>query len=253
MLKVLTLLARHDVAGAARLAHKNGEYYLALLISQAGSSLAFKSMLQKQLGLWMENRTDAYITNDRLRIFSLLAGIPIWETSNTKINTCEGMDWIKAIAHHLWYVISPVGSITDALVEYEYACGIRTDSQRDEDVYAAEPTPSYAQSPSPFRLVTIFYDYDLILIYNFISQGSLLPIDFSLLPPEQSSRETGQSTKPHLECLGECSFLAIVAATPSFRLFASVADSFCPAHSSFCFAIGELRAVALGCLRLASP
>ena len=149
-------MARHDVAGAARLAHKNGEYYLALMIAQAGSSLAFKNMLQRQLHLWTESRADKWITNDRLRILSLLAGIPVWETTSCKINTCDGMDWIKALAHHLWYVISPVGSITDALVEYEHACGIRTDSENEPEIYAAEPIPSYAKSPSPFRLVINF-------------------------------------------------------------------------------------------------
>lgn len=148
--EVLTLLARHDVAGAARLAHKNGEYYLALLISQAGSSLAFKGMLQRQLHLWTENRADAFITEDRLRVFALLAGITVWETTHGKINTCEGMDWIKALAHHLWYVISPVGSITDALLEYEAACGISKDESGVE-VYASGPTPSYSQSPTQFR------------------------------------------------------------------------------------------------------
>ena len=42
--QVLSLLARHDVAAAARLAQKNDEHYLALLISQASSSLAFKGI-----------------------------------------------------------------------------------------------------------------------------------------------------------------------------------------------------------------
>jgi len=150
----LTLLARHDVAGAARLAHKNGEYYLALLISQAGSSLAFKGMLQRQLNLWTENRADAFITQDRLRVFALLAGITVWETTHGKINTCEGMDWIKALAHHLWYVISPVGSITDALLEYEAACGISSD-QDGAEIYASEPSPSYSQTSTSFRYAFI--------------------------------------------------------------------------------------------------
>jgi len=147
---VLTLLARHDVAGAARLAHKNGEFYLALLISQAGSSTAFKSMLQRQLHMWTDNRSDSFITKDRLRLFALLAGIPVWESTVGKINTCQGMDWIKALGHHLWYVISPVGSITDALIEYENACGIVKESD-DLDIYAREPIPSYAQATSTFR------------------------------------------------------------------------------------------------------
>ena len=151
---MLTLLARHDVAGAARLAHKNGEYYLSLLISQAGSSLAFKDMLQRQLNLWTENRADAFITQDRLRVFALLAGITVWETTQGKINTCEGMDWIKALAHHLWYIISPVGSITDALLEYEAACGISSENT-DAEIYASEPSPSYSSTTTSFRYAFI--------------------------------------------------------------------------------------------------
>lgn len=150
---MLSLLARHDVAGAARLAHKNGEYYLSLLISQAGSSLAFKGMLQRQLHLWTDNRADNFISQDRLRIFALLAGITVWETTRGKINTCEGMDWIKALAHHLWYVISPVGSIADALAEYEVACGITKDPNDEGEIYASEPFPSYSEPHSSLRYV----------------------------------------------------------------------------------------------------
>ena len=145
------MLARHDVAGAARLAHKNGEYYMSLLISQAGSSSAFRGMLQRQLHIWTDNRADAFVAKDRLRVFALLAGIPVWDSTCGKVNTCDGMDWIKALAHHLWYVVSPVGSISDALAEYEMACGIATDGDNEMDIYAAEPVPSYAQRPSTFR------------------------------------------------------------------------------------------------------
>ena len=149
--QVLNRLARHDVAGASRMAQKLGEPFLTLLISQAGSSTTLKNMLQRQLQLWTDNRVDVYIKKDRIRVFALLAGIPVWETTKEQINTCEGMDWVKAFAHHLWYMISPVGSIADALAEYERACGIVSDP--DVDPYAAEPAPSYTKSPTTFRYV----------------------------------------------------------------------------------------------------
>jgi len=158
---VLSLLARHDVAAAARLAQKNNEHYLALLISQAGSSVAFRGMLQRQLDLWTENRADVFITKDRLRIIALLAGIPVWQTTEKMINTCEGMDWIKAFGHHLWYVVSSAGSISDALTEYEKACGIIQDPECDIEPYAALPTPSYTQDQTIFRDLC----YQLISVY----------------------------------------------------------------------------------------
>ena len=148
-MQVLNKLAHHDVAGAARMALKNGEHFLSLLISQAGSSAAFKCILQRQLQLWTDNKSDAFISRDRIRVYALLAGIPVWDTTVRQVNTCEGMDWIQAFAHHLWYVVSPVASIADAFVEYEKACGIKKDA--DLEPYAALPIPSYVESSSSFR------------------------------------------------------------------------------------------------------
>lgn len=145
-MQVLALLARHDVPGAARLAHKQGDRYLSLLISQAGSSMVFKGILQRQLQLWADNRSDVFISEYRLRVFALLAGIPLWEASSGQINTCAKMDWIKALAHHLWYIISPVGSVTDALLEYEIACGVANELNEDVEVYAVKPFPAYSEA-----------------------------------------------------------------------------------------------------------
>lgn len=145
-LQVLALLARHDVAGAVRLAHKLGDHYLSLLIAQAGSSMTFKGILQRQLQLWADNKSDSFISESRLRVFALLAGIPLWESSSARINTCSDMDWIKSYAHHLWYIISPVGSVADALLEYEMACGISLEDNEDVEIYAVKPLPSYCQA-----------------------------------------------------------------------------------------------------------
>ena len=108
--------------------------------------MTFKGILQRQLQLWADNKSDAFISEHRLRVFALLAGIPLWESSCGQINTCAEMDWIKALAHHLWYIISPVGSVTDALLEYEIACGISNELNEDSDVYAVKPFPTYCET-----------------------------------------------------------------------------------------------------------
>lgn len=57
-----------------------GDHRLSLLLSQAMGSQFGRDLLALQLADWNHMQTDSYLPEDRLRIFTLLAGKAVWRT-----------------------------------------------------------------------------------------------------------------------------------------------------------------------------
>lgn len=117
--QLLDLLFSHKVADACEIAISNNDYNLSLLLSQLSGGSAVKQLVNHQLALWQDVEADKYIEEKRLRALMIVAGLPIFESNQGVINIFDDMDWIKALAYHLWYLSSPTSSITDALYSYE--------------------------------------------------------------------------------------------------------------------------------------
>jgi hypothetical protein len=64
--------------------------------------LPIRNLIKKQLGEWRETLADRHIDRDRLKILMLVAGLAVHEASDSLVNTCLGLDWIRAFALHLW-------------------------------------------------------------------------------------------------------------------------------------------------------
>jgi nuclear pore complex protein Nup98-Nup96 len=47
---------------------------------------------------------DAHIDKEYLKIYTLLAGLHIWPSSQGDINVCEELSWKRCFALHLWFV-----------------------------------------------------------------------------------------------------------------------------------------------------
>lgn len=54
-----------------------GDHRLSLLLSQAMGSQYCRDLLALQLADWNRMQTDCYLPEERLRIFTLLAGKPV--------------------------------------------------------------------------------------------------------------------------------------------------------------------------------
>lgn len=54
-----------------------GDHRLSLLLSQATGSQYCRDLLALQLADWSRMQTDSYLPEERLRIFTLLAGKPV--------------------------------------------------------------------------------------------------------------------------------------------------------------------------------
>ncbi|KAK3555738.1 hypothetical protein QTP86_028978 [Hemibagrus guttatus] len=136
---IFSYLTGHCISEACRLAQKNGDHRLSLLLSQAVGSQISRDLLALQLADWNRMQTDSFIQEDRLHIFALLAGKPVWETTDCCLNVCSKLDWKRCLAVHLWYMLPPTASVADALTKYEAAFQGLEDGRR----YACAPLPPY--------------------------------------------------------------------------------------------------------------
>ncbi|KAK1336071.1 hypothetical protein QTO34_003871 [Cnephaeus nilssonii] len=139
---VFSYLTGKRISEACSLAQQSGDHRLALLLSQLVGSQSVRELLTMQLMDWHQLQADCFIQDERLRIFALLAGKPVWQLSEQKqINVCSQLDWKRSLAVHLWYLLPPTASISRALSMYEEAFQNTSESDR----YACSPLPSYLE------------------------------------------------------------------------------------------------------------
>ncbi|KAB1272949.1 Nuclear pore complex protein Nup98-Nup96, partial [Camelus dromedarius] len=139
---VFSYLTGKRISEACSLAQQSGDHRLALLLSQLVGSQSVRELLTMQLVDWHQLQADCFIQDERLRIFALLAGKPVWQLSEQKqINVCSQLDWKRSLAVHLWYLLPPTASISRALSMYEEAFQNTSEGDR----YACSPLPSYLE------------------------------------------------------------------------------------------------------------
>uniref|UniRef100_A0A452ST12 Nuclear pore complex protein Nup98-Nup96 n=1 Tax=Ursus americanus TaxID=9643 RepID=A0A452ST12_URSAM len=135
---VFSYLTGKRISEACSLAQQSGDHRLALLLSQLVGSQSVRELLTMQLVDWQQLQANCFIQDERLRIFALLAGKPVWQlTEHRQINVCSFLDWKRALAVHLWYLLPPTASISRALSMYEEAF--------QADRYACSPLPAYLE------------------------------------------------------------------------------------------------------------
>ncbi|XP_054610233.1 nuclear pore complex protein Nup98-Nup96 isoform X3 [Dunckerocampus dactyliophorus] len=142
---VFSYLTGNRISKACRLAQKEGDHRLALLLAQAVGSQYSRDLLSLQLADWNRMQTDSYLTEERLRIFTLLAGKPVWQTSDSVVNVCSQLDWKRCVAVHLWFMLPPTASVANALAKYEAAFQGSCEGGK----YACAPLPPYLEGEQP--------------------------------------------------------------------------------------------------------
>ncbi|XP_066286606.1 nuclear pore complex protein Nup98-Nup96-like isoform X2 [Branchiostoma lanceolatum] len=141
---IFSLLSGRQISQACSLAQQSGDHRLALILAQAGGSHFPREVLGKQLSDWEELKADRFISDSRLRVYALLAGKPVWPATNGEINTCENLDWKRALAVHLWYLCTPSATVPEAL--HLYLQAFTKKSEFGE--YANPPLPPYLERSS---------------------------------------------------------------------------------------------------------
>ncbi|XP_021098891.1 nuclear pore complex protein Nup98-Nup96 isoform X5 [Heterocephalus glaber] len=139
---VFSYLTGNRISEACSLAQQSGDHRLALLLSQLVGSHSLRNLLSMQLADWHHLHADCFIQKERLRVYALLAGKPVWQISQQKqINVCAQLDWKRSLAVHLWYLLPPTASISRALNKYEEAFQNISSGEK----YACPPLPSYLE------------------------------------------------------------------------------------------------------------
>uniref|UniRef100_A0A671UZF8 Nuclear pore complex protein Nup98-Nup96 n=1 Tax=Sparus aurata TaxID=8175 RepID=A0A671UZF8_SPAAU len=140
---IFSYLTGNCISEACRLAQKEGDHRLSLLLSQAVGSQYCRDLLALQLADWNRMQTDCYLPEERLRIFSLLAGKPVRQlSSDSVVNVCSELDWKRSVAVHLWFMLPPTASVADALAKYEAAFQGSCEGGK----YACPPLPPYMEA-----------------------------------------------------------------------------------------------------------
>uniref|UniRef100_H3CQG4 Nuclear pore complex protein Nup98-Nup96 n=1 Tax=Tetraodon nigroviridis TaxID=99883 RepID=H3CQG4_TETNG len=139
---IFSYLSGNRISEACELAQKEGDHRLSLMLSQTMGSQYCRDLLALQLADWNRRQTDCYLPEERLRIFALLAGKPVWHSSGSEVNVCAELDWKRCLAVHLWFMLPPTASVADALTRYEAAFK----GSDEEGKYACAPLPPYMET-----------------------------------------------------------------------------------------------------------
>ena len=141
---LLGYLSGRKISEACSLAQKSGDHRLALLLSLSEGTHIVRQLIENQLIGWSELGADKFINIVRMKIYALLSGQLVWRAPvepYTMINTCETMDWKRALALHLWYLCPSNSSIHQALQEYEDGFKGRSPF----GIYCNPPLPPYSE------------------------------------------------------------------------------------------------------------
>ncbi|GFR91115.1 nuclear pore complex protein Nup98-Nup96-like [Elysia marginata] len=139
---VFSKLTVRQVSSACRLAQRAGDFRLALLLAQIMGGPVTRQMLAMQLANWAEQGAIEFMSELRQKVYCLLAGQLVWDSRDTQVNTCEGLDWKRALAMHMWYKSPANASVQHSLRQYQH--GFQGAGQ--SKAYCAPPLPPYLES-----------------------------------------------------------------------------------------------------------
>lgn len=168
--KVLIYLSGNRLQDAAKHAMESKNPRLSMFVSQIPCPANIKSLLIQQLTAWQSYK-QCYLSQNILKLYMLLAGIPAMKCHEQYINVCETMEWIRSFAVYFWYICPPSDSISKVLSTYEEAF--------TKYLCAAKPTPHYENAAEnvndlAYHLLKYYCNehYPLELVLNPINHTS---------------------------------------------------------------------------------
>ncbi|XP_052793615.1 nuclear pore complex protein Nup98-Nup96-like [Mya arenaria] len=141
LVSVLSAMTGRQIVEACQLAQNAGNPRLALLLAQSISNYMPRQMISKQLEEYIELGANNFINETLLKVYSLLAGQLVLTCSGMTVNTCEGLDWKRALALHLWYCCQADAPIQEAVEIYDRSFT----GTGDYSSYCCAPLPPYLE------------------------------------------------------------------------------------------------------------
>ncbi|BFZ15130.1 hypothetical protein BsWGS_18167 [Bradybaena similaris] len=166
---VFSKLTVREISEACMLAQRGRDHRLALVLAQAAGNTVTRQMVSMQLDKWAELDAFQFINEERQKIYCLLGGHLVWCCHDQEINTCQGLDWKRALALHLWYKCPPNSTIQTALHQYQQGFQGTNHSQ----AYCAAPLPPYLEDQGGSDSNENIFDtsYHLMCLYADKSYG----------------------------------------------------------------------------------
>ncbi|KAL5281480.1 NUP98 family protein [Megaselia abdita] len=117
--ELLNLVSKHKISDACELAMKNSDITMALLLSQASNRKNFRDIVEDQLSSWNTSGVDKYITENRLKLIMMIAGVPIMDSHCGTISLFENKNWLQILSIQHWYINMPTCSIERTVHSFE--------------------------------------------------------------------------------------------------------------------------------------
>lgn len=157
---IFQLLTFYQVYDAIDLAEKNNLFRLAMNLNQIGGDDEFKYLLNLQIEDWNKTGAASIIPAELLQIYYLMSGVcnSVLDYSLGTRSIMSNLSWINSLGIIFWYCGSNLGSISSALLSYNYSF-----TQK----YARPPIPQYQENSN--------------LLLPAVERGSCFNILFSLL------------------------------------------------------------------------
>ncbi|XP_028967287.1 nuclear pore complex protein Nup98-Nup96 [Galendromus occidentalis] len=152
--RIFSYLSGHQISAACEEAVSKSDYNLATILAQAAHDQTTKMIVREMHVEWTQSKKDLHINPERLRLYAVMAGLPEWTLSDGKqVNVCEGLDWLRCFALHLWYICPSNLSIAEVLADYLKAT----------ETYATPPEVKHGEREmSPlhvcFQLMSLYTD-----------------------------------------------------------------------------------------------
>lgn len=177
-------LSGNQVEKAVDALINGGDVRLASLIAQIPGDGSFRYDIHQQLRIWKEEKVDAFIDEDVLRLYALASGeIYIHEGSgNNRVEVSKGLDWLRAFALQVWYASMLDTTLRNTFEEYE-------ERYQDSHGKVAGPIPWYSKSSSKAESTVtdgLFSLMKLALVTSTTLESTLLPLSFSPNPRDFS-------------------------------------------------------------------
>jgi nuclear pore complex protein Nup98-Nup96 len=161
-----------------------GDVRLASLLAQLPGDAEYRYDLNKQLEIWKDEKVDAFISEDLLKLYALAAGeVEVLDCSgNRDVEVSKGLDWLRTFALQLWYGSSLDTTLRLTLEEYEQR-------YKESRGRVAGPAPWYSKPKIQTSLsVTdgLFSLMKLALVTSTTLESTLVPLSFSPNPRDFS-------------------------------------------------------------------
>eukprot|EP00124_Ichthyophonus_hoferi_P003923 Ihof_evm1s380 gene=Ihof_evmTU1s380 len=166
LVECLTLLSGGLVEEAVQLClsptgeTRQGDYRLAMILSQSGGSLPVQAQLREQMRTWVHQGFHNSINPDRWLVYQIAAGVTshgdeldrctvYGEDKGEYCSLYKGLDWRRAMGVLLWYGAGPHASLDDCMELYKHS--MQTACVAPDPPYQESNRSAAKQNGGPIR------------------------------------------------------------------------------------------------------